>query len=136
MTAAIRTRRQAHGDAGSVTLGLAAVFPACLALVLLVVQAALVFHARDVAGAAAQEGLRQARLYDGTAKAGRDRANEFLTQTGGDLLTDRTVQVSRGDEQARVEVRGRALSLLPGLHPRVGAVAAGPVERFTAGGGP
>jgi hypothetical protein len=119
-----------HGDGGSVTLGLAAVFPACLALVLLVVQAALVFHARDIAQAAAQEGLRQARLYDGTADAGRHRAEGFLQTGGGDLLTNTKVTVSRDDESARVEVRGQALSLLPGLRPEVAAVAAGPVERF------
>jgi hypothetical protein len=120
-----------HGDGGSVTLGLAAVFPVCLALVLLVVQTALVFHARDIAQAAAQEGLRQARLYDGTADAGRHRAEGFLIQTGGDdLLTNTKVTVSRDDESARVEVRGQALSLLPGLRPAVAAVAAGPVERF------
>jgi len=113
-----------------VTLGLAAVFPACLALVLLVVQAALLVHARNIAGAAAQEGLRTARLYDGTAATGEDRARGFLAQTGGDLLTATTVTVSRGDQRVRVQVAGRALSLLPGVHPRVGAVAAGPVERF------
>lgn len=120
-----------HGDGGSVTLGLTAVFPACLALVLLVVQAALVFHARDIAQAAAQEGLRQARLYDGTADAGRHRAEAFILQAGGgDLLTNTTVTAARDDESARVEVRGHALSLLPGLRPAVAAVAAGPVERF------
>jgi len=124
------SRFSVRGDGGSVTLGLAAVFPACLALVLLVVQAALVFHARDIAQAAAQEGLRQARLYDGTAAAGQQRAKGFLAHTGGDLFTATSVEVSRNDESARVEIRGRSLSLLPGLRPAVGAVAAGPVERF------
>lgn len=124
-------RHVAPDQRGSVTLGLAVVFPACLALVLLVVQAALIFHARDIAQAAAQEGLRQARLYDGTADAGQQRAEDFLAQTGGrDLLGGSTVVVVRNNETVRVEIRGHALSLLPGLRPTVLAVAAGPVERF------
>jgi hypothetical protein len=134
MTATIRRRcrppRVAGSERGSVTLGLAAVFPACLALVLLVAQAALIAHARDIAEAGAQEGLRQARLYDGTADLGRRGARDFLGQTGDGLLTAVTVDASRETDRARVEVQGRALSLLPGIHPRVRAVAAGPVERF------
>ena len=130
-------RRVNSGERGSVTLGLAVVFPACLALVLLVVEAALVFHARDIAQAAAQEGLRQARLYDGSAIGGQRRAEDFLAQTGGgDLLDGSEVLVSRDGESVRVEVRGHALSLLPGLRPTVAAVAAGPVERFVPAGAP
>ena len=117
-------------DRGSVTLGLVAVFPACLGLLLLVVQAALIAHSRDVAQAGAQEGLRQARLYDGSADLGRRAARTFLAQTGDGLLTAVSVQATRTTARARVEVTGQALSLVPGLHPTVQAVAAGPVERF------
>jgi len=120
-------------DRGSATLQLVAVFPAFLLTVLLVVQAALVWHARNIAEAAAQEGLRDARLYDGSSAAGQARTRSFLAQTAGDLFTVTTVVVERDNEQARVEVRGRALSLLPGVTPRVDAAAAGPVERFIPG---
>jgi hypothetical protein len=134
MNATIRRRcvpsRDADRDLGSVTLGVAAVFPACLALVLLVVQAALIAHARDIAEAGAQEGLRQARLYNGTAELGRRAAHDFLGQTGDGLLTAVTVDATRDSDRARVEVRGRALTLMPGIHLRVRGVAAGPVERF------
>ena len=100
---------------------------------LLVVQAALVWHARNIAEAAAQEGLRSARLYGGTSDAGQTRAQSFLTQTAGDLLTNTSVTVERTGERASVRVSGRTLSLVPGLRPRVGALAAGPVERFVPG---
>lgn len=122
-----------RNDRGSATLQLVAVFPAFLLIVLLVVQTALVWHARNVAEAAAQEGLRQARLFDGSSTAGRAEARSFLAQTAGDLLTDTAVDVERSNQQARVEVHGRALSLLPGIRPRVDAVATGPVERFIPG---
>ncbi len=119
-----------RNDHGSATLQLVAVFPAFLLMVLLVVQSALVWHARNIAEAAAQEGLRQARLFDGSSSAGQAEARSFLSQTAGDLLTGAAVTVERTNQQARVEVRGRALSLLPGIRPRVDAVAAGPIERF------
>lgn len=110
-----------------------AVFPAFLLIVLLIVQAALVWHARNIAEAAAQEGLRTARVYGGTSDAGHARAQSFLAQAAGDLLTNTSVTVERTGEQASVQVSGRTLSLVPGLRPRVDAVAAGPVERFVPG---
>lgn len=119
-----------RGDRGSATLQLVVVFPAFLLIVLLVVQAALIWHARNVAEAAAQEGLRSARLLDGSSAAGQASARSFLEQTAGDLLAVPTVRVERDAMQARVEVRGRALSLVPGVRPRVVAAAAGPIERF------
>ena len=120
-------------DRGSATLQLVAVFPAFLLIVLLVVQAALIWHARNIAEAAAQEGLRSARLFDGSAAAGRAGARSFLAQTAGDLLTVPSVAADRDSQRARVEVRGAVLSLLPGVRPQVQAVAAGPVERFVPG---
>ena len=50
-------------------------------------QAALFYHARTVAIAAAQEGARAAGAENGTAAAGSARARDFLTDTGGDALT-------------------------------------------------
>jgi Flp pilus assembly protein TadG len=120
-------------DRGSATLQLVAVFPAFLLIVLLVVQAALIWHARNIAEAAAQEGLRSARLFDGSRSAGQVTARSFLEQTSGDLLSAPSITVERDDRRARVEVRGQALSLLPGIRPQVEAVAAGPVERFVPG---
>ncbi len=117
-------------DRGSATLDLAVVFPAVLALLLLVVQAGLLAHARSVARAAAAEGLRTARVYDGTAAEGRQRAERFLTEVGDGLLVDTRVRSTRSATDARVEVTGRSLSLLPGVHPTVSVSATGPVEIF------
>ena len=50
--------------------------------VLLVVQFALWQHAVHVAGAAAQEGARAARLEGGTAAAGQAEAEQFLARLG------------------------------------------------------
>jgi Flp pilus assembly protein TadG len=125
-----RQVRMVHDDRGSATLNLVVAFPALLLLLLLTVQGALIAHARNIAQAAAQEGLRDARLYGGSQAAGQRTAEAFLTQTAGDLLTYRSVTTNRTATRARVEVQGRALSLVPGVHPVVTGHAEGPVERW------
>jgi hypothetical protein len=117
-------------ERGSATLNLVAVFPTVLALLLLVVQAGLLAHARNVARAAAAEGLRATRLYGGSATAGQRRAERFLAEAGDGLLVDTRVTAHRRGFDARVQVSGHALSLLPGFRPSVQATAAGPVELF------
>lgn len=133
MAQVARRRRLPAGDGGSATLNLVVVFPVFLLLLLATVQAALLWHARNVARSAAEEGLRAERLYDGTGAAGRQRAMQFLTETGGGgLLSGTSVTTARTVATARIEVRGTALSLIPGLHLPVDSVISAPVERFTA----
>jgi Flp pilus assembly protein TadG len=106
-------------------------FPAVLLLITAAVQAGLFFHARQLAQAAAQEGLRAARQYQASTAAGYQAATGLLERTAGDLLTARTVTVDRSTTTATVEVDGTAVSLLPGLSFHVSATARGPVERLT-----
>jgi Flp pilus assembly protein TadG len=127
-----RSRRR--DDAGSVSLELAVIFPALLLLIIAAVQAGLLFHARHLAQAAAQEGLRATRQYDGTTTAGQQAAAGLLTQSAGDLLAGRQISVQRNGQQADVRITGHAISLLPGVTLTVSANAAGPVERFTTPG--
>jgi Flp pilus assembly protein TadG len=124
-------RFRGRNDEGSATLNLVVVFPVFLFLLLTIVQAALYFHARHVALAAAQEGLRSARLYDGTAAGGQERATAFLASVGN-TLTSEQVLASRDAATARVEVKGAGLTLLPGLSLHIDEIASGPVERFTS----
>ena len=63
--------------------------PALFAVMFLGMQAALFYHARTVAIAAAQEGARAAGAEDGTAAAGIAAASDFVADTGGDVLTAR-----------------------------------------------
>jgi Flp pilus assembly protein TadG len=78
--------KQRHDEDGSVSLELAVIFPAVLLLIIAAVQAGLLFHARHLAQAAAQEGLRATRQYDGTTTTGQQAAAGLLTQSAGDLL--------------------------------------------------
>jgi Flp pilus assembly protein TadG len=115
---------------GSATTELVLLMPVVLMLVLLVVQFGLWLHARQVATAAAQEGLVAAQVETGTAAAGNARAVAFLTQTGG--LRGTSVEASRNVTTARVAVTGTTPAVLPGTTLGVSAVAEGPVERFVA----
>src|SRR6266511_3393136 len=107
---------------GSASTELVVVFPA--------VQLGLWYHARHVALAAAEEGVRAARVQTGSATAGAARARRFLRALGPTVVADPVVRASRDQDTARVEVAGQALNVLPWLHLPVRQAAQGPVERF------
>ncbi len=113
-------------------------FPALLLLIAGVIQGALYLHARSVALAAAEEGVRAARVNgpaaaDVAGTAGRG-SREFLDAVGEtDTLSDLAITPAVSERQVRVTVTARPLSLLPALPGlRVSQTAAGPVERFTS----
>jgi len=53
--------------------------PVMIVLTMFVVQYALLWHGRNVAEAAAQDGLRTARSYQGTATMGQQAALSYLS---------------------------------------------------------
>ena len=112
------------------------VIPALLLVLLGVFQFAAWYLAGEVALGAAQEGARAARVRGGSAGDGETAAWRFLTQANGGHLIGPGVRVQRGEEDVRVEVDGRAQSLLPGLVLPVRETAAGEVERFRGEEGP
>lgn len=117
-------------EQGSITLGVAVVFPAVLVLIMAIMQAALVWHARNLAQAAAAEGLRVERVPTATSDAGEQRSRAFLTETSRQLLSDVHITSMRSAGTAAVTVDGIALGVLPGLRLPVHASVTGPVERF------
>lgn len=110
------------------------VAPVVLALIFGIIQGGLFFHARTVALAAAQEGVRAASGLDATPSDGEAAAREFLAKAGGSgALRDAAVQPRRGATEAAVTVSGFAPSVLPGwTGPRVVQTSQMPVERWTA----
>jgi Flp pilus assembly protein TadG len=128
----LRNQLRDRDDRGSASLQLVVVFPVLMLMIFGVVQGALYYHARTIALAAAQEGLRDARVENGTASSGAARAREFIAQAGDGLLTGVIISPSRSAVSARVTVRGRSLRLFPGLPGLpVSQTADGPVERLT-----
>ena len=64
--------------------------------------------------------------------AGQARAEQFLADTAGDSLRDSAVTARQSSDVLRIEVTGRALSVLPGVPGLpVRQHAQGPIERFT-----
>lgn len=125
---ASRRMRLLDEDRGSASLELTILFPVVLALLFTALQAGMWFYARAVAMSAAQEGVRNTRVVDGTAAAGEAAARQFGETTGKGVITITGVDVSDGD-QVTVTVTGDALSLLPGLSFTVTQTASGPKEQ-------
>ena len=105
--------------------------PALFAVMFLGLQAALSYHARTIALAAATEGARAAAAEHGTTTQGLQAAASYLADTGGDALTGTEISAHRTPTAATVSVSGLALSVLPGVSPSIRQSATVPVERLT-----
>ena len=129
--------RAGPADRGAATLELVALFPVLLLLIFGVIQGALFFHGRNVALAAAEQGVRAGRA-DGQsdpAAVAAAQARQFLADTGElDNLTELAITPAVDGDRLRVTVTARTVSLLPGLPgPQVRQSAAGSLEVFTTG---
>lgn len=130
------SRRRLGGERGSVSIELVIVLPALFALMFLGMQAALVYHARTVAVAAAQQGARAAGAEQGHETDGINAANAFITEAGGNgVLDGASATARRTATTASVTVSGYSLSVIPGWHVRITQTATAPVERITAPSG-
>lgn len=117
-------------ERGEATTEMVLAVPVLMLLVFLVIQFGLWYHANHVAEAAAQEGVRAARLADGSAAAGESRAASFMATNARTLVSGTVVAASRTEEQATIEVTGTLQSIVPGLQLPVHAEARSPIERF------
>ena len=119
-------------DRGSATVQIVVLMPALFLLMFTGMQAALIYHARTVAIAAAQEGARAAAAQYATAEAGDLAAEQFIASAGGeDVLRGVTVTVTRDATTASVVVTGTTMSVVPGWVPQIAQSASAPVERVT-----
>ena len=115
-----------RSDRGSVAASLI-ILPIVMLAILLVVHFSLVLHARNVATAAAQDGLRTAQLEGSNAAAGEAAAATTL-----DLFASISadVNVDRGNDYVVVTVTGSVTTPLNCLFNEFTIGAEGPVERF------
>jgi hypothetical protein len=118
-------------ERGSTSIQMVILMPAMFAVMFLGMQAALIYHARTLAIASAQEGARAAGAENGTAGAGISTARDYLTDTASDALTSTVVTGERTATTATVTVRGVALSVLPGWRPAISQSSSVTVERIT-----
>ena len=108
--------------------------PALFAVLFLGLQAALYYHARTIAIAAAQEGARAAAATQASPGDGIAAANAYLSGSG-DSLESSNASARRTATSATVTVHGHALSVIPGWRPAIKQTARAEIERLTAPGG-
>ncbi|MER6971178.1 TadE family protein [Nocardioides sp. NPDC000445] len=123
-------------ERGAASLEMVVLLPALFAVLFLGMQAALYYHARTVAIAAAQEGARAAAAEHGTAGSGTAAARAYLADAGTDALESSSVTARHTATTAIVTVRGRSLSVIPGWRPTVQQQGRAERERTTAPGEP
>ncbi|MCW2541281.1 MAG: TadE family protein [Frankiales bacterium] len=109
--------------------------PAMILLVMFVVQFSLVWHARHVAQAAAEEGLRTGRAYQSTPAAGQLRAQDYLKAIAPNLIVKSNVDANPNGNNLTLDVTGDVISLVPLATFHIHESATGPIERFVAPGG-
>lgn len=121
-------------DRGFSTLEAVVVIPVVVIVTMLVVQYVLLWHARNVTEAAAQNGLRVARGYEAAAAQGQAAASEYLHNAAGKLLETFTVTVNRTGDSVTVHVHGTVTSVVPFGTYTVDEDASGPVEKYATAG--
>ena len=99
-------------------------------LILLVVQAALVFHAQAIVDAAAQDGAFAGQGESGTEAVARTVAQSVIGTTSGSLLTNVDISVEPNSSRFSVTVQANVKSLIPGYTPTISSTAVGPRETF------
>jgi len=94
-----------------------------------IVQTGVWFHARTMALAAAESGVREGRIA-ASAQVGADAAQDYLDQVANGTFTDVVVSTAGSTAaEVQVTVTGSVPSLFPGLWPLdVSQSARGPVE--------
>ena len=126
-----RSSRRA-GERGSVSIEQVLLLSVLFGVMFLGMQAALFYHARTVAIAAAEEGARAAGARGGTVGAGTKAAADFVATAGGDgVLKAASATGSRTPTTATVTVTGQAMSVIPGWTLTITQSATMPVERLT-----
>ena len=87
--------------------------PVVLLALLLVVQFALAFHARQVLAGATQDGAAAAARLDATTADGVTLTRQLVEAGAGSLLDDVTVSADEGPDTVTVRASGQVASVLP-----------------------
>lgn len=125
-----RESRRLRGDRGE-TIQAIVVVPVLLITVLLVVQAGLALHARQVMSASAQDGAAAGAALDSSPGAGQAVTDSLVNTTVGGLVTSYNSTVSVSADEVTITTRANATKVFP-LFPTISLTASGsaPIERF------
>ena len=129
-------RRRAHSDHGAATTVVVLILPAVLLTVMVIVQFALAYHARQVVTQAAQEAAFAGTATDAQPDTPDRVANDVIADAGTGLVHDVDVQVHTTPEAVRVTVDATVADVVPGLSLHVSGSAQSPTESFRPQGAP
>ncbi|WP_375504654.1 TadE/TadG family type IV pilus assembly protein [uncultured Jatrophihabitans sp.] len=121
-------------DGGFSTLEAVVVIPVVVIMTMISVQYVMVWHARNVAEAAARNGLRVARGYQATGPQGSASCTQYLDTVANKMLGQRSCTANRGGQTVVVTVHAKVMSVIPFGSFTVDESASGPVEVFNGGG--
>lgn len=131
-------RLRLNQDSGAVTLSYVIIFPVFMLAILVVVQASVLYLAKQTALAAARHGADVARTskQPSGATAGPAAAVAFARSAGPGFLTGVSARSNDTATTVKITVSGQAFSLIPGKPFPIREVVTAPVEQFVALGGP
>lgn len=121
-------------DGGFTTLEAVVVIPVVIIMTMISVQYVMVWHARNVAEAAARDGLRVARGYQATGPQGSASCTQYLNTVANKMLGERSCTANRGGQTVVVNVHATVMSVIPFGSFTVDESASGPIEVFNGGG--
>ncbi|MHA3700749.1 TadE/TadG family type IV pilus assembly protein [Jatrophihabitans sp. YIM 134969] len=121
-------------DAGFSTLEAVVVIPVVVIMTMISVQYVMVWHSRNIAEAAARDGLRVARGYQATSAQGAATCTHFLDTVADRMLGDRSCTANRDALTVTVTVHATVMSVIPFGSFVIDETSSGPIEVFTGGG--
>ena len=123
-------RSRARDERGASAIELVLYTPLLMIAMIITIQFALTYLAKQSASASAREASRVARVT-GDADQGRAKGISSATTLGRGVLRGPQVTVVQDGDTMRATVSGRANQLLPFIgSPRVEEVAQGRIEEF------
>ena len=124
-------RKIREDDGGALILSYVAVLPFVFLFLMVVIQAAFWFLARDTALAAARQGADAARALNAPRSAGPAAALAFVRAVGAGYLQDpRATASGSSGTTVSITVSGHVPSFVPGLVVSVSETAQAPADEF------
>lgn len=124
-------------DRGSASAEAVIATPLLMLLVLAIIQAGIILHARHMAQAAAHTAMEAARADFASGGDGTAAAAASLGRNAGGVLEDQSVNVERGAETITVTITGTPTQIVPLWDASIEVTVAGAVEHIAPaeGGG-
>lgn len=122
--------RRLRTDTGAATTALVLILPAVLLTIMLVVQFALAYHARQVLTQAAQDAAFAGSAQNASPDTASTVANRVIADAGSGLVRDVSVDVRSDTERVHVTIDATVVSVVPGFALHVDGDAESPTETF------